>query len=212
GAPGYYKNVWEKDIVLNLAKKLAKTLRDRLQCTVLLTRSTDKKLTLEERTAIANTKKADLFISLHCNAAKNRRLKGIETYLLNLATDEQAIAVAARENATSEKNISDLEYILSDLMKHAKINESRRLANTVQTSFIKGMKQKYSGINDHGVKQAPFYVLLGARMPSILIETGFLSNKQECKRLMSNSYQTAISNTITNGIKKYIDATNPRQL
>ncbi len=212
GAPGYYKNVWEKDIVLNLAKKLAKTLRDRLQISVLLTRSTDKKLTLEERTAIANTKKADLFISLHCNAAKNRRLKGIETYLLNLATDEKAIAVAARENATSEKNISDLEYILSDLMKHAKINESRRLANTVQTSFVKGMKKNYSGIDDHGVKQAPFYVLLGARMPSILIETGFISNKQECKNLMSDSYQTAISNTITDGIQKYIDATNPRQL
>ncbi len=212
GAPGYYKNVWEKDLVLKLAKKLAKTLRDRLQCSVHLTRSTDKKLTLEERTAIANTKKADLFISLHCNAAKNRRLKGIETYLLNLATDEKAIAVAARENATSEKNISDLEYILSDLMKHAKINESRRLATTVQTSFVKGMKKNYSGIDDHGVKQAPFYVLLGARMPSILIETGFISNKQECKRLMSDSYQTAISNTITDGIKKYIDATNPRQL
>ncbi len=212
GAPGYYKDVWEKDIVLKLAKKLAKTLRNRLQCTVHLTRSTDKKLTLEERTAIANTKKADLFISLHCNAAKNRRLKGIETYLLNLATDKQAIAVAARENATSEKNISDLEYILSDLMKHAKINESRRLANTVQTSFVKGMKKKYSSIDDHGVKQAPFYVLLGARMPSILIETGFISNKQECKRLMSDSYQTAISNTITDGIKKYIDATNPRKL
>jgi len=212
GAPGYYKNVWEKDIVLKLAKKLAKTLRDRLQCTVHLTRSTDKKLTLEERTAIANTKKADLFISLHCNAAKNRRLKGIETYLLNLATDDKAIAVAARENATSEKNISDLEYILSDLMKHAKINESTRLANTVQTSFVKGMKKNYSGIDDHGVKQAPFYVLLGARMPSILIETGFISNKQECKRLMSDSYQTVVSNTITDGIKKYIDATNPRKL
>ncbi len=97
-------------------------------------------------------------------------------------------------------------------MKHAKINESRRLANTVQTSFVKGMKKNYSGIDDHGVKQAPFYVLLGARMPSILIETGFISNKQECKRLMSDSYQTAISNTITDGIKKYIDATNPRQL
>ena len=212
GAPGYYQNVWEKDIVLKLAKRLAKTLRDRLQCSVLLTRSTDKKLTLEERTAIANTKKADLFISLHCNAAKNRRLKGIETYLLNLATDEKAIAVAARENATSEKNISDLEYILSDLMKHAKINESRRLANTVQEFFIKGMKKKYLNITDHGVKQAPFYVLLGARMPSILIETGFISNKQECKRLMSDSYQVAISNTITDGIEKYIGETNPRQL
>ncbi len=212
GAPGYYKNVWEKDIVLKLAKKLAKTLRKKLNCSVLLTRTTDKKLTLEERTAIANTKKADLFISLHCNAAKSKRLAGIETYFLNLATDKQAIAVAARENATSEKNISDLEYILSDLMKHAKINESKRLANTVHSSFVKGMKKEYSKINDLGVKQAPFYVLLGARMPSILIETAFLSNKLECKRIMSESYQNAISNTITNGIKKYIDATNPKQL
>ncbi len=212
GAPGYYKNVWEKDIVLKISKKLAKTLRDRLKCTVILTRSTDKKLTLEERTAIANTKKADLFISLHCNAARDKRVRGIETYFLNLATDDKAIAVAARENATSEKNISDLEYILSDLMKHAKINESTRLANVVQKSFVKGMKKKYSGIKDLGVKQAPFYVLLGARMPSILIETAFISNKQECKRLMSDSYHADISNTITDGIEKYINATNPKQL
>jgi N-acetylmuramoyl-L-alanine amidase len=212
GAPGYYKNEWEKDIVLKLAKKLAKTLRDRLKCTVLLTRSTDKKLTLEERTAIANTKRADLFISLHCNAAKNKRLKGIETYILNLATDESAIAVAARENATSKKNISDLEYILSDLMKHAKIEESTRLADVVHNSFINGMKKKYSGINNLGVKQAPFYVLLGARMPSILIETSFISHKTEGKRLMSNSYQTAISNSIADGVVKYINATNPKQL
>ncbi|MCD4721504.1 MAG: N-acetylmuramoyl-L-alanine amidase [Desulfobacula sp.] len=212
GAPGYFKNVWEKEIVLKIAKKLAVILRDRLKCTVLLTRSSDKKLSLEERTAIANTKRADLFISLHCNAAKNKRLRGIETYILNLATDEQAIAVAARENATSKKNISDLEYILSDLMKHAKIEESTRLANVVQNSFIKGMQKKYSGINNLGVKQAPFYVLLGARMPSILIETGFISNKTECKRLMSDSYQTAICNTITDGVEKYINSTNPRQL
>lgn len=212
GAPGYFKGVWEKDIVLRLAKKLAKTLRDQLQCNVYLTRSTDKKLTLEERTAIANTKKADLFISLHCNAAKNRNLRGLETYFLNLATDERAIAVAAKENATSEKNISDLEYILNDLMKHAKINESRRLASVVHGSFVKGMQNKYTGINDLGVKQAPFYVLLGARMPSILIETSFISNKAECKRLMSDEYHTAVSNTITQGIKKYIDATNPKLL
>ncbi len=212
GAPGYYKNVWEKDIVLKLAKKLAVILRNRLNCTVVLTRSTDKKLTLEERTAIANTKRADLFISLHCNAAKNRRLKGIETYILNLATDEQAIAVAARENATSKKNISDLEYILSDLMKNAKIEESTRLANLVQNSLVKGLKKKYSGINNLGVKQAPFYVLLGARMPSILIEASFISNKTEGKRLMSDTYQTAISSAIADGVEKYINATNPRQL
>lgn len=212
GAPGYFKNVWEKDIVLKLAKKLAVTLRDRLKCTVILTRSTDKKLTLEERTAIANTKRADLFISLHCNAAKNRRLRGIETYILNLATDEQAIAVAARENATSKKNISDLEYILSDLMKYAKIEESTRLANVVHKSFVAGMKKKYTRITDLGVKQAPFYVLLGARMPSILIETSFISNKEECRRLMSDTYQTAISDSIADGVEKYIDATNPKQL
>jgi len=212
GAPGYFKNVWEKDIVLKLAKKLAVILRDRLQCTVVLTRSTDKKLTLEERTAIANTKRADLFISLHCNAARNRRLRGIETYILNLATDEQAIAVAARENATSKKNISDLEYILSDLMKYAKIEESTRLASVVHKSLVKGMKKKYSKVSDLGVKQAPFYVLLGARMPSILIEASFLSNKEECRRLMNEAYQTTICDSIADGVKNYIDATNPKQL
>ncbi|MCK5836083.1 MAG: N-acetylmuramoyl-L-alanine amidase [Desulfobacula sp.] len=212
GAPGYCSGVWEKDIVLKLAKNLAKKLRNRMNCTVLLTRSTDRKLTLEERTAIANTKRADLFISLHCNAAKNKNLVGFETYILNLATDDQAIAVAARENATSKKNISDLEYILSDLMKHAKIEESTRLANDVHQNIIKGMKKKYSKINDLGVKQAPFYVLLGARMPSILIETSFISNKTECKRLQTQSYRNDICNSITDGIEKYINATNPRQL
>ena len=212
GAPGYYKNVWEKDIVLKIAKKLATNLRDRLKCTVILTRSKDKKLTLEERTAIANTQRADLFISLHCNAAKNRKLRGIETYILNLATDEQAIAVAARENATSEKNISDLEYILSDLMKHAKVEESTRLANVVHAAFIKGMKKKYSGIKDLGVKRAPFYVLLGARMPSILIEASFLSNPEECKRLMTSAYQSTIASSIADGVVNYINETNPKQL
>lgn len=212
GAPGYYKDQWEKDIVLKISHKLAQVLKERLNCTVLLTRSDDRKLTLEERTAIANTKRADLFISLHCNAAKNKNLRGIETYFLNLATDSQAIAVAARENATSEKNISDLDYILSDLMKHAKIEESTRLANIVHKSFVTAMKSKYSDINDLGVKQAPFYVLLGARMPSILIETSFISNPVEGKRLMDDSYQKAIALAIADGITKYIDTTNPKLL
>jgi N-acetylmuramoyl-L-alanine amidase len=212
GAPGYIKGIWEKDIVLTLAHNLAKKLRERVHCTVILTRDTDKKLTLEERTAMANTQRADLFISLHTNAARNKNLAGIETYLLNLATDEQAIAVAARENATSKKNISDLEFILSDLMKHAKIGESTRLANDVQLSLVQGMKQKYSKINDLGVKQAPFYVLLGARMPAILIETSFISNKIECERLLDPAYQDALCDAIATGVQRYVDATNPRQL
>ncbi len=212
GAPGAIKGVWEKDIVLKLAQNLAKKLRARLNCEVMLTRDSDKKLTLEERTAIANTERADLFISLHCNAARNKNLAGFETYMLNLATDDQAIAVAARENATSKKNISDLEYILSDLMKHAKIEESTRLANDVHASMVGGMKKKYAKIKDLGVKQAPFYVLLGARMPSILIESSFISNKTECKRLLTKSYRNDLCNAITDGIEKYIDATNPKQL
>jgi N-acetylmuramoyl-L-alanine amidase len=212
GAPGYVKGVWEKDIVLKLATTLAQKLRNRLNCEVLLTRTTDRKLTLEERTAIANTQRADLFISMHCNAAKSKKLSGIETYILNLATDEQAIAVAARENATSKKNISDLAYILNDLMKHAKIEESTRLANDVHKAMITGMKKKYTKIRDLGVKQAPFYVLLGARMPAILIESSFISNKTECKRLLTDAYRNDICNAIADGIEKYINATNPQHI
>ncbi|MCP4114099.1 MAG: AMIN domain-containing protein [Desulfobacteraceae bacterium] len=210
GAPGYLKNVWEKDVVLKISKRLAAKMRDRLKCDVVLTRSTDTFLTLEERTAIANTRNADLFISLHCNAARSRNAYGMETYFLNLATDDQAIAVAARENATSRKNISDLESILNDLMKNAKINESSRLATKVQGAMCKGLAKKYSKIKSLGVKQAPFYVLLGARMPSILIETSFLSNKRECKRLVSSTFQERLCDSIIDGVERYIKETNPK--
>ena len=209
GAPGYLKGVHEKDIVLVLAKKLAKKIREQLHCKVILTRTIDKYLTLEERTAIANTKNADLFISIHTNAAWNRNAYGIETYFLNLATDDSAIMVAARENATSAKNISDLETILTDLMQNAKINESSRLATNVQQAVVKKMKNKYSKIKSKGVKQAPFYVLLGAQMPSILIETSFISNPRECKRLIDSKYQNRFCDGVIAGIKTYIKAINP---
>ncbi len=212
GAPGYFKGVNEKDITLQIAKRLARRMRKQLKCNVLLTRSTDRYLTLEERTAIANTKNADLFISIHCNASRNRKLTGIETYYLNLATDDQAIEVAARENATSRRNISDLESILNDLMKNEKINESSRLAYDVQQALCRGLKKKYHNIVNLGVKQAPFYVLIGARMPSILVETSFISNRRECKRLLSAKYQDCLCDSIIKGVEKYIKATNPRQL
>ncbi|OEU55365.1 MAG: N-acetylmuramoyl-L-alanine amidase, partial [Desulfuromonadales bacterium C00003096] len=209
GAPGYLKGVHEKNVVLNIGKKLAKKIREKLGCEVIMTRKRDKYLTLEERTAIANTKNADLFISLHTNAARNRRAYGIETYFLNLATDDEAILVAARENATSTKNISDLQTILSDLMQNAKINESSRLAAHVQEAMYKHMKKKYSRIKNKGVKQAPFYVLLGAQMPSILIETSFISNSRECKRLNNSRYQDHLCDAIVKGIRSYIKETNP---
>jgi N-acetylmuramoyl-L-alanine amidase len=209
GAPGYLKGVHEKNVVLKLARRLAKKIREKLHCEVVMTRTNDKYLTLEERTAFANTKNADLFISIHTNAARDRRAYGIETFFLNLATDDDAILVAARENATSTKNISDLQTILSDLMQNAKINESSRLAAHVQKCMCNDLKKRYSRIKDKGVKQAPFYVLLGAQMPSILIETAFISNSRDCKRLVNSNYQDRMCDAIVNGIREYINETNP---
>ncbi|MCP4107864.1 MAG: AMIN domain-containing protein [Desulfobacteraceae bacterium] len=209
GAVGYNKRVLEKDIVLGIAKRLAKKIRQKIGCEVILTRTNDRFIALEERTAIANTKNADLFISLHTNAHKDRRAYGIETYFLNIATDEDAILVAQRENAASRKNISDLQTILNDLMQNSKINESSRLAAIVQKNVCKHMKKKYSRVKNKGVKQAPFYVLLGADMPSVLIETSFISNKRECSRLTRADYQNDLSESIANGIRKYIIETNP---
>jgi N-acetylmuramoyl-L-alanine amidase len=209
GAPGFQRGVYEKDINLELARRLAKKIREELGCEVIMTRNSDRYLTLEERTAIANTKNADLFISIHTNAARDRRAYGIETFYLNLATDNDAILVAARENATSTKNISDLENILSDLMQNAKINESSRLAVYVQKSMCRYLGNHYSRVRGKGVKQAPFYVLLGAQMPAILIETSFISNPRECQRLTSRAYQDRMSEAIVKGIKKYISEMNP---
>ncbi len=209
GAPGYLKGVHEKYVVLSLAKKLAARIKKDLDCEVVLTRTGNESLTLEERTAIANTKNADLFISLHTNAARSRHAYGMETYFLNLATDADAIRVAAKENATSEKNISDLQSILTDLMQNAKINESSRLATHVQESMCGNLKKKYNRIKNKGVKQAPFYVLLGAQMPAILIETVFISNPRECKRITDPKYQENLCRAITDGIKNYIKETNP---
>ncbi len=209
GAPGYLKGVHEKNVVLKVARRLAKKIREKLHCEVVMTRTSDRHLTLEERTAIANTKNADLFISIHTNAARDRRAYGIETFFLNLATDDDAILVAARENATSTKNISDLQTILSDLMQNAKINESSRLAAHVQRCMCKDLRRSYSRIKNKGVKQAPFYVLLGAQMPAILIETAFISNSRDCKRLVNSKYQDRMCDAIVNGIREYIKETSP---
>lgn len=210
GAPGYLKGVHEKKIVLQIAQRLTKKLKKELKCEVILTRNNDRYLTLEERTAFANTKNADLFISIHTNASRDRRAYGVETYFLNLATDDEAIRVAAMENATSTKNISDLETILSDLMQNSKINESSRLASHVQLELVKNLKGNgYVKIRDKGVKQAPFYVLLGAQMPAILVETSFISNSRECKRLKSAKYQDRLCEGIVWGVKEYIKETTP---
>jgi N-acetylmuramoyl-L-alanine amidase len=212
GAIGYSRRTLEKNVTLAVAKRLAKKVEERLGLEAVLTRKSDVYLALEERTAIANTRSGDIFISIHANASRNRRSRGVETYFLNLATDEDAILVAARENATSTKNISDLESILSDLMKNAKINESSRLAGHVQKSMAGQLKKKYGDVIDKGVKQAPFYVLLGAEMPSVLVETSFISNPTECERLSTARYQDTLADAIVDGIETYIRDINPMAL
>ena len=210
GAPGFIPGVHEKDVVLAISKRVAAKIRDDLGLEAILTRTGDRYLTLEERTAFANTRHADLFVSIHTNASRDPRAYGIETYFLNLATDDESIRVAAMENATSTKNISDLHSILNDLLKNAKINESRHLAGLVQGALVANMNQRgYDRIKDKGVKQAPFYVLLGARMPSILVETSFISNREECRRLVTPAYQTHLAESIVQGLRTYIRAINP---
>ena len=208
GAVGYYRGVLEKNVTLELSRRLAKKLRQKIGCEVLLTRDEDKFLSLEERTAIANTKRADIFISIHANAHPNKRVSGVETYFLNLATDNESIRVAARENATSAKNISDLEMILNDLMNNAKINESTALADQVQRAMVSHLNGRYR-VRDNGVKQAPFYVLLGAEMPCILVEIAFISNPKECKRLNTAAYQESVADAIVKGVENYIESITP---
>ncbi len=194
----------EKDITLRIAKILAKRLR-KMGYEVYLTRTKDIYLPLEKRTAIANLRKADLFISIHVNAHRNRRIRGVETYFLNMATDERAILVAARENATSEKNISDLQSIISELMLNTKIHESSKLAYDIQEGVISTLRKRYRYVQNLGVKQGPFYVLVGARMPAVLIEVGFITNKIERWRLLNRRYEQLIAEGIAKGIQRYVE-------
>ncbi len=195
----------EKNLVLAISKQLAAILRAKYGYEVKLTRTDDTFIPLEERTAIANTEQADLFVSVHINAHPNASVRGIETYYLNLATNAEAMRVAAFENATSTHNIGELQDILSSLMQNSKINESSRLAEYVHTNLISGLKSSSYPIHDLGVKQAPFYVLLGAEMPAILCELSFLTNKEEAMRLKTPTYQTKAARQIAKGIIAYVN-------
>jgi len=195
---------YEKDIVLALAQEIKKVLEQQTGCQVILTRTSDRFLSLEERTAMANKLKADMFISIHANAHENRTTTGIETYYLNLASDRNAAQLAAVENASSRKKMSDLESILHELILKSKTKESARLANEVQHKMVASLQGKYAAIRDLGVKQAPFIVLLGAEMPGILIEAAFLSNPQEEGRLQDKNFQKTLGQGIAAGVSSYI--------
>lgn len=195
----------EKDIVLDIAKKLAPILEKELHCEVLLTRNQDVFISLEERTAIANTKNGDLFVSLHINAHPSAKVRGLETYYLNLSTNAEAMRVAARENATSTHQMSDLQDILSDIMKNSKISESSRLAQQVHNSILsKAESNGFADMKNLGVKQAPFYVLIGAAMPAILIEIAFISNEKDVQNLQNSDFVHMLTQEIAAGIRAYV--------
>jgi N-acetylmuramoyl-L-alanine amidase len=193
----------EKDVVLGIAKKLAVKLRTEMGVQVVLTRRDDRFVALEDRTALANAEDADLFISLHVNASPNPDARGIETYYLDNTTDEAAIRLAARENATSRKNISDLQFILSDMTQNMKLEDSITLAHRLQVSLASGMGKSMGEVKDLGVKKALFNVLVGARMPSVLVEMFFITNRAESHAMAQTSYQDDMVNALYKGIQKY---------
>jgi N-acetylmuramoyl-L-alanine amidase len=198
----------EKDIVLKVAQSLAPVLKKELGCEVILTRNTDVFVSLEERTAIANTENPARIISLHVKSHPYQKVRGLETYYLNLTTNAEAMRVAALENATSTHQMSDLQDILSDIMKNSKIEESSRLAQQVHNSILDEAAAKgYSNIKNLGVKQAPFYVLIGAQMPAILIELAFITNKEDVQNLNDPTFIKLLTQEIADGIHTYVSST-----
>jgi N-acetylmuramoyl-L-alanine amidase len=193
----------EKDIVLNVAKKLAAKIKQEMGIEVVLTREDDRFVPLEDRTAIANAEDADLFISLHMNASPSAEAKGLETYYLDNTNDEAAMRLAARENGTSRNNISDLQFILSDMTQNMKLEDSITLAHRVHGSLVSRMSKKMGEVKDLGVKKALFYVLVGARMPSVLVEMFFITNKSEGRAMARSSNQNALVEALYQGVKEY---------
>jgi len=198
----------EKDITLYVGKKLGEILEQQQGVKIIYTRDKDVFVPLNERTEIANSRKADLFVSVHVNASEQRKARGIETYFLNWTNDREALKVAARENKISinkMENIQDgLQVILQDLARNNKREESMRLAHSVQNALVNTLRSDYSKIENLGVKYALFYVLVGAEMPSILVEISFISNHEEEKRLAADSYRNKVAEAIAKGIDAYI--------
>ncbi len=209
GAVGPNK-LYEKDVVLDIALKLRELLQKNPNYEIFLTRDKDVFIPLVQRTAIANSKNADLFVSIHANASPNRTAKGIETYMLNWTTDEEAMKVAARENAISlkkmrqmnKKEMDILDIIKSDLSRENKRDESIKLAHYIQKNLVTDLHKDYNHIVDLGVKQALFYVLFGAKMPSVLVEVSFISNPLEEKLLSKDDYRGDLAKSLSAGITK----------
>ena len=194
----------EKDLVLDVSQRLGKLLETRLGAEVDYTRRDDTFIPLETRTAIANQDQADLFISVHANSSRDPDARGVETYYLNFTSSPEALDVAARENAVSENSIHQLQDLVKKIALKEKIEESREFASNVESSLHSGLSAKNPGLRDRGVKKAPFIVLIGANMPSILAEISFVSNPGDERRLQTSEYRQRIAESLYRGIAKYV--------
>jgi N-acetylmuramoyl-L-alanine amidase len=195
----------EKDVVLRISTKVRDKVRKDLGWHVVMTREDDRFIRLEDRTAIATTEEGRLFVSIHANACKDRAIRGIESFVIGTTTNRDALRLAAKENNISPRQVSDLQIILTDLKLNdpTKVIPSRQLADCVQLALVNSLQRRYGQAKDLGVKQAPFIVLVGAEMPSILIEVSFISNPTEERMLRDERYLDVLTDAIVDGLKRY---------
>ena len=196
----------EKDLVLDVALRLGKLIEQRLGSEVVFTRQDDTFIGLHERTVLANQRKADLFLSIHANSSPATRVAGIETYYLNFTSSSEALDVAARENASVQSSVYELKDLVQSIAQHDKIEESREFAQSIQSS-LQGFESKYSPTaKDRGIRKAPFVVLIGAQMPSVLAEIGFLSNSHEEALLNKPEHRQKLAEALYRGLSRYAQA------
>lgn len=200
------KGLLEKDLVLDIALRVGKLVQDRMGAEVIYTRSDDTFVPLERRTALANEKKADLFLSIHANSSPVRAISGVETYYLNINGSKDAMDVAARENGATQSSIFDLQDIVKKIALHDKSEESHEFAKRIQASLYAFSLKDFPGTRDRGVKTAPFVVLIGANMPSVLAEIGFISNSKEEALLKRSDYREKLAEALYKGMEKYAES------
>jgi N-acetylmuramoyl-L-alanine amidase len=195
--------IQEKDVVLDVALRVGKLLSDRLGAQIIYTRSDDTFIPLETRTAIANKAQADLFLSIHANSSPDASARGVETYYLNFTSSPDALETAARENAVSDQSIHQLSDLVKKIALKDKIEESREFASDVEANLYGGLQKGNAGLKDRGVKKAPFVVLIGANMPSILAEISFVTNEKDARQLQEPEYRERVAESLYKGVAKY---------
>jgi N-acetylmuramoyl-L-alanine amidase len=206
------KGLMEKDLVLDVSIRLGKLIQERMGAEVIYTRTDDTFVPLEGRTAMANDKKADLFLSIHANSSPATHVAGIETYYLNFTDSKDALDVAARENASSQKSVFELRDLIQKITLHDKAEESREFASRIQTALHAFSARSFPAEKNRGVRRAPFVVLIGANMPSVLAEIGFLSNPKEEALLKKSDYRQKLAEALYRGVSRYAESLSHFQM